>query len=34
MAEIKFQDNRALWNAFQTLKPAIQAAMEEKLKNI
>ena len=26
--------NRALWNAFQTLKPAIQAAMEEKLKGI
>lgn len=26
--------NRALWNAFQTLKPSIQAAMEEKLKGI
>lgn len=26
--------NRALWKAFQTLKPSIQAAMEEKLKGI
>lgn len=26
--------NRALWNAFQTLKPSIQSAMEEKLKGI
>lgn len=26
--------NRALWNAFETLKPVIQSALEEKLKGI
>lgn len=26
--------NRALWNAFQTLQPVIQSALEEKLKGI
>lgn len=26
--------NRALWNAFETLKPSIQSALEDKLKGI